>query len=260
MAIDQEHLQSALSERLYAKVRLHQRDDGVLMLSSPFAFPDGDCYSIYLSENNSGSIRLSDRGHTLMHVSYEHDVDALYRGPCAIFRERIIRESGIEEDNGVFSVEVSPKDAVEALFKFGQALTRIYNLSIWSREQSDSTFYDDLESLLFRLVDKKKIEPDFVPPNIPNGEYYSVDYRLEGREKSSVFLFGIPNRDKARLTTLMLSHFLRHRLSFESILVFEDMQEIPRIDLARLTNVAGTAVSSLEAEDDLRTEIERLAP
>ena len=74
-----------------------------------------------------------------------------------------------------------------------------------------------------------------------------------------VFLYGVPSRDKARLTTIMLSHFLLHGLTFESVIVFADQQEIPRLDLARLTNVAGTAVASLDAEGDLRRKISRLA-
>ena len=74
-----------------------------------------------------------------------------------------------------------------------------------------------------------------------------------------VFLYGVPSRDKARLTTIMLSHFLLHGLAFESVIVFADQQEIPRLDVARLTNVAGTAVASLDAEDDLRRKIDRLA-
>ena len=48
-------------------------------------------------------------------------------------------------------------------------------------------------------------------------------------------------------------------MTFESVIVFADQQEIPRLDVARLTNVAGTAVASLDAEQDLRRKIERLA-
>ena len=109
------------------------------------------------------------------------------------------------------------------------------------------------------MVAEEKIEIDYAPPDVPNGNNYPVDYRLEGRGGISVFLYGIPNQDKARLTTIMLSLFLLHGLSFESVIVFSDQQEILRLDLARLTNVSGTAVASLEAEDDLRRKISRLA-
>ena len=84
-------------------------------------------------------------------------------------------------------------------------------------------------------------------------------YHFPGGDGRPVFLYGVPGRDKVRLTTIMLSHFLLHGLTFESVIVFADQQEIPRVDLARLTNVAGTAVASLDAERDLRRKLERLA-
>ena len=74
-----------------------------------------------------------------------------------------------------------------------------------------------------------------------------------------MFLYSVPDRDKARLTTIMPSHILHHGPEFESLIVFADQREIPRLDLARLTNVAGTAVASLDAAQDLRGKIERLA-
>ena len=259
MALDHVLLEKALCERLCAKVRVYQRDDGVLMLDTPFTFPDGDHFPIYLSETPAGGVLLSDRGHTLMHISYEHDVDALYSGARAALREQIVRESGIEENEGVFTVEAAPDRIADTLFRFGQTLTKIYDLTLLSRERVASTFYEDLKTLLFAIMDEGKIHMDYVSPDVPNGENYPVDFRFEGREERPVFLYGVPHRDKARLTTVMLSHFLLHDLSFDSVIVFADQQEIPRLDLARLTNVAGTAVASLEAEDDLRRKIHRLA-
>ena len=52
-------------------------------------------------------------------------------------------------------------------------------------------------------------------PDVPNAKAYTVDYRIEGSEEQ-LFLFGVPNRDKARLTTIMLSHYHRYELAFES--------------------------------------------
>ena len=69
---------------------------------------------------------------------------------------------------------------------------------------------------------------------------------------TSVFLYGIPNRDKARLTTIMRLTSCFTTFPLNPLSSSQDQQEIPRLDLARLTNVAGTAVASLEAEDDLR--------
>ena len=83
-----------------------------------------------------------------------------------------------------------------------------------------STFYENLRGLVFTILNEEVVEPDYVP----DANHYPVDYWFEGKEGRSVFLYGVPGRDKARLT-----------------------------------NVAGTAVASLEAEDDLRRKLECLA-
>ena len=69
--------------------------------------------------------------------------------------------------------------------------------------------------------------------------------------------FHVPNRDKARLTTIILSRFHQLHLDFDSILVFSDQAAIQRLDLARLSEVGGDMVSSLESSEDLRRKIER---
>ena len=259
MTIDRVQLEELLRERLCAEVRIHRREDDTLMMESPFTFPDGDHFPIYLSVTAAGSVKLSDHGHTLMHLSYEHDVELFYEGARASLREQIVRESGIEEDGGIFSIETPPDQVAGALFRFGQALTKIHDLTFLNRERGASTFYEDLRGLVFTILDEEVVETDYIPPDVPGANHYPVDYRFEGKDGRSVFLYGIPGRDKARLTTIMLSHFLLHRVSFESVIVFADQQEIPRLDLARLTNVAGTAVASLEAEYDLRRKIDHLA-
>ena len=94
-------------------------------------------------------------------------------------------------------------------------------------------------------------------PDVPNAEAYPVDYRIEGSSGTPLFVYGVPNRDKARLTTIMLGYFHRHRLDFESIIVFENQADIPRIDLARLSDVGGDMISSLESTEDLNRKLLR---
>ena len=155
-----------------------------------------------------------------------------------------------------FLFRTTPERLPEAVFQFGQALTRVFDLTLLSRSNVGSTFYDDLASLLFRFVDETKIQRDY-EPEVPNAQAYSVDYRIEGRDNIPLFLYGVPNRDKARLTTIMLSHFHRYGVKFESILVFENQTEIPRLDLARLSDVGGDMISSLESHDDFNRKLLR---
>ena len=256
MTIDPDALRNLLCERLCEDVRVDARPDGALMLRTHFEFPDGDRYPIHLSEAASGGLRLSDRGHTLMHISYEHDVDSFMDGTRGMLLDRIMGETGLswDGDGGAFCMDTPAERLPEALFTFGQALTRVYDLTLLSRTNVGSTFYDVLADLLSNRIDEAKIERDYLPP-VPNAQAYPVDYRIEDKSGDPLCLYGVPNRDKARLTTIMLSYFHRHDLRFESILVFEDQTEIPRLDLARLSDVGGDMISSLAAHEDLNRKL-----
>lgn len=255
MAVNMEGLQRLLCERLCEDVQLRRRPDGALMLHTHFEFPDGDQFPIHVSEAGVGGLRLSDRGHALMHISYEHDIDAFLDGTRGQLLERIVGETGIEREGGELYINTPIERIPEAIFRFGQALTRVYDLTFLSRSRVQSTFYDDLADLLKSLIDEDKMQADYLLEDLPNPEAYRVDYRIEGKFEIPLFLYGVPNRDKARLTTIMLSHFHRHGLRYESILVFEDQSEIPRLDLARLSDVGGEMISSLESGADLNRKL-----
>ena len=254
--LDTEALRQLLCQRLCGDVRVQERPDGALMLRTNFHFPDGDRYPIHLCQSPAGGLRLSDRGHTLMHISYEHDVDAFLEGTRGMVLERIINEAGLcwDGDGGALCLDTVPERLPEALFTFGQALTRVYDLTLLSRSNVRSTFDEDLNNLLLTMVDEEKIERNH-QPDVPNGDCYLVDYRIENKSDTPLFLYGVPNRDKARLTTIMLSHFHRHELRFASILVFENQSKLPRVDLARLSDVGGEMVSSLASRDALKRKV-----
>ena len=256
MTVDTDALRDLLCARLCEDVGVVARPDNEIMLRTHFKFPDGDGYPFHLAEAPAGGLRLSDHGHTLMHISYEHDVDSFLSGTRGMLLERIVGESGLLFDEGVFSFETSAERLPEAIFAFGQALTRIYDLTLLSRSNVGSTFYDDLADYLTDFVDESKVEKDYLP-DVPNAEAYPVDYRIEGKSGVPLFLYGVPNRDKARLTTIMLGYFHRQQLDFESIIVFQNQTEIPRTDLARLSDVGGDKISSLASTNDLSRKLLR---
>ena len=246
-----------LCAQFCAQIKLHRRKNGMVMLETPFAYPDGDQYPLYLSETATGGLRISDGGHTLMHLSYENDVDKFFEGSRSILLNQIIAEQRInyDEANGHFFLECSPAQLSEAAFRLGQAITRVYDLTLLNRSRVASTFYEDLQEQVGTLVSVEKIHKDFVVAGIPNADHYPVDFCIDGKNNQPLFLFGIPNRDKARLTTIFLQYFIQQKVDFDSMLVFANQEDIPRSDLARLSNVGGDMISSLNAEDDFRRKL-----
>ena len=134
MTINIAQLQNHLCERLCEDVKVEKRPDGEIMLQTHFQFPDGDRYPFHLSSTPSGGLRLSDFGHTLMHISYEHDVDKFMDGARGMQLERVMGETGLqwEGDSGTFCMDTTHDRLPETIFAFGQALTRVYDLTLLS--------------------------------------------------------------------------------------------------------------------------------
>ena len=111
-----------------------------------------------------------------------------------------------------------------------------------------------IQERIYNLVDSGKIIQDFIYSGMEYAQDYPIDYRIKGK-KEPLFLFGIGNRDKARLTTIILERLIRHKVEFESLIVFHDFDAIPKNDAKRLMNVAGDMISSIDAEHDLSRKI-----
>ena len=250
-------MQESLCEHLCAEIRIRTRGDR-LAINTPFYFPDGDPYVLYLEELSGGGVRLTDLGHTMMHLSYENDVDAFRSGNRAKLFASTLANGGVSEADGELYIDTIPKNLSSAIFSLGQAITSVSDLTFLNRTRVESTFYEDLEAALGRLRVDGELRRNYEVPGLANADKYPVDFMLPGKA-NDLFIFGVPTRDKARLTTIVLGHLLRAEIAFESLLVFADQSNIPRSDLSRLSNVGGEMVSSLDAQEDLARKVMKRA-
>ena len=134
MALDIDLLQKYLCKHLgdCVKIAVSERD-GAVMLDTPFQLPDGDIFPIELMEAENGQIRLTDRGFTYMRISIYDDVDALEAGRRGELLQRVVKESRVQWDYGEVYLETAPEKLAEAAILFGQALTRIWDLTYLSK-------------------------------------------------------------------------------------------------------------------------------
>jgi len=111
-------------DRLDAQIDFIPRGSGCWFVETPFAFADGDHYVILLKEQND-AWRLTDEGHTLMHLSYWIDEKTLRQGT----RGRLIRdalvEHGMEEADGELFIRLETDRIADGLFNFIQTLLKI---------------------------------------------------------------------------------------------------------------------------------------
>lgn len=254
MNLDIGILQQTLCSLMCAKVKLIKKNEELIAVETPFFFSDGDPYEIYIKEMPGGILRLTDMGNTMMHLSYENDIDKFREGTRGKLFEQIKSEMFIEETDGEFYIETPIDNLGYNIFKIGQALTKINDLTFLNRARTESTFYEDLQEQLHKIIDEQKVVKDYYFEGIENYKDYPIDYKIEGKY-SPLFLFGIPNRDKARLTTIILQRLHMAKADFESLLIFSDQTSIPKPDLARLSNAGGEMIASLDAEEDFSRKL-----
>lgn len=254
--MDSTELEGIVCRALSAQAELTLVQDGLWRVSTPFKFPDGDSHAVYLQQVASGGIRVSDAGATLMHLSYENDVDKLREGMRGRLLQQVLAESDVEELDGEFYIDSPVEEIGKTLFRFGQALTRVHDLTFLNRLRAESTFYEDLRQTLREIVGADQIHEGYVVPEVPRATEYPVDYFVQS-ESVPLYLFGVPNRDKARLATIILQHLIAAGRDFNSMIVFQNMADLPRADVSRLTNAANDQVDSLDAIDDLQRKLLR---
>lgn len=250
--LDPNNVQRLLCSALCADVVCTETTVG-LRVDTPFRFPDGDGYSIFLQSLPAGGVRLSDKGSTLMHLSYEQDVSKLEEGTRQRVFDQILTESGIANDGGELFVEGPVGALGDIVFRFGQALTRVHDLTFLNRIQVESTFYDDLHASLLDIVGDDRLMVDFEPVGVPDAEAYLADFAVDGT--TPLLIFGVPNKTKATLSALVITYLQKHRYRFHSLAVYDDMTTIPRRDVARLTNAADAQIASVSDREALRRKI-----
>jgi len=256
MNFDLKKMQESLCELLCSEIKLLSKNDSLAIVQTPFYFPDGDSYQIYIKEMPGGVIRLTDMGHTLMHLSYENDVDKFRIGTRGTLFQQILAEFSIMEDGGEFFVDTDLKNIALAIFRLGQTLTKINDLTFLNRARAESTFYEDLKESLEKIIPSELIHADYVYEQMDSARDYPIDYYVEGKH-APLYVFGVPGRDKARLTTIVLERLLRSNPDFDSLIIFSDQSSMPSADLARLTNTGGEMIASLDAMDDFKRKVLR---
>ncbi|PAU79196.1 DUF1828 domain-containing protein [Halomonas salipaludis] len=252
MTIDVDSLRKQLCSAFCEDVRVTARKDSV-RVSLPLVARDGDHHTVYLSRGDGGW-RISDMGTTFMRLSYESDLNSILSGPRGRLFQQIIGESGVNENDGELFVEVPADGLLRGLFSLGQCASRIEDLGLWSRPRVESTFRDDLRSILHEIIGQAEVAEDYIVPGIEDAELYPVDFSIKkiGRP---LYLFGVNTPDRARISTIVMQHLIQQNHDFDSFVVCSDFFSLPKADGARLMNAANDMVHSLDNVADLRRKL-----
>ena len=136
MSFDLNLLKDQLCHTLCGEVQIRTTRQGYLQILTPFTFTDGDTFQVYLREMPGGSVRLTDYGHTLMHLSYENDLAKFHEGTRGKLFEQVLANSGMKEEAGQLIYDTRVDRLGAGIIQFGQGLTRIHDLTYLSRARN----------------------------------------------------------------------------------------------------------------------------
>ncbi len=212
---------------------------------TPFMMEDGDHYNIVLKGKEGGqSWTLTDEGHTLMHLSYWIDYDDLRKGNRQQVIERVLKQFGVENSDGELRLTASYSDLGAAIFTFLQAVTRVTDITYLSREQVRSTFKEDFRQFMRETVPEDRLTFDYHHPEYDRQRRYPVDVRINHSDPP-IFVFAIGNDDRCRDVTISLHTYNSWGISYRSVAIFQDQEDISRDVLARFSDVADKQFASL---------------
>ena len=235
----------ALKSQFNNRIRFVEKRPGIFQLIAPFYHEDGDMFEIYLEGiGENGKIRISDHGMTIMRLSYEYDIDTPNKR--RIF-EKMLTENRLSEKDGRLFLEADLEGLYPSILQFAQAVGKVSNMKLYKREVIKSLFYELLDEFISEKLVRYHPEPKVLP--ILERDDLEVDYSFNGSPRP-LYLFGVKDDTKARLTTISCLEFHRAGIPFKSVAVHEDFEGLSKKDRKRVTSAVDKQFVDL---DDFKT-------
>jgi hypothetical protein len=214
---------------------------GILQVAMPFYYEDGDAVEIFVENGEDGLVRITDYGMALMRLSYAYDMDSPTKE--GIFNT-IVTENRLREKSGAIYIDVAPEELYPGLLAIANGVAKIGSMKYFRKEMVKNLFYDDVERFitekLVSLNPSKRVCP------IPDRDDLEVDFVIE-TARHPLYIFAVRKPDKAKVTTICCLEFQKAQLSFRSVVVHENMDNLSSKDRSRLTNVVDKQYTSLTA-------------
>jgi len=237
------------------QVKISEKRTGIYQLYLPIYHEDGDMMDLFLVPKGKDKYVLCDYGLTLQRLSYTYDVDTENKESIL---QKIIIENGLNDEEGNISLVTKPNSVFNDIMQITQAFAKIGSMKYFKREVVESLFYEILDEYIETELQEYKPKKKVLPMH--ERDDLEVDYQFSPNGHP-VYLFGVRDATKARLSTISCLEFQAHKLDFKGWVVHEDFEKLPRKDKTRLTNACDKQFTSLnDFKSSVKLFLEREKP
>ena len=249
-----DEVRNILQEPRSANFDLYERRPGDYQLIVPICHEDGDMLEIYLNESPKGSeyVRICDFGLSLMRLSYTYDINSDARK--RIF-DSILFTNRVSYDEGNMYIDAPLNILYESILQFAGCVQKVCNMRYWSREIIKSEFYDNLNEFIFSGLANYSPTASVSPglDSLPD-----IDWSLSHKNQN-FHIFAVNGNSKAKDVALLLLEMIKAGISFISLVVHEDIEDLGRKESLYLTRNADKQYPHLAAfRDNGERDIRRL--
>jgi hypothetical protein len=243
-----EVIKPAIDSALASDITLREISDTEAQVYVPFYFPDGDGLVVHVRYSDGG-YEVTDKAHTLLHLSYHTDVDRIRaEGTRSSLFERIRRRHDIDDRDGELVAVSDAKRIGRTVFSFVQGLIEISDLRNLDRETVRSTFREDLDQLLadhFTQLQRAYLDAR----HDPHGEY-PIPYLMNGTVRP-LAIFDVGTDDAAlRAIVIANQHRTWGRSDTLFVAVEQDQEKLGRRNVSWLSNAFDKQFATLAGNED----------
>jgi len=219
-----------LEEKFNNHIKFQEKRPGILQVYSPIYREDGDMVDVFIEETSENKVRICDHGLTLMRLSYEYEIDSPKKEE--IFY-KILNQNLLNEENGNIYIETEQDKIYSAFMQFTQGVSKISSMQYFKREIIRDLFYENLKDFVYEKYVKYNLHEKYYP--LENKTEYEVDYLFDVKPYP-VFIFGVKEEIKAKNVAISCRQFLIDNLTFKSVVIYEDLNKMPKKDIIRLAS------------------------
>ena len=220
-----------------------EKREGLYKALVPFFHEDGDMYDMFIEEcpTNNRKIRLTDKGLTLMKLSYTFDIDT--DNKRSVF-SNIIAQNRCREYDGEIYLDCNASDLQYTIYQFAQTISKVTNMEILTREIVKSLFYDNLQSYIYEndFLKQYQISANVAPLT---DRTLKADYAIQKNDKI-IYLFGVNDNNKASRVIITCLKYQRAKLPHRSLVIHENFDSLSGFNRNQITDIVDKQFTSFD--------------